>query len=174
MTAIVHSLNVERQRRLKAHATGTVIIKLICLDVTQESLTQAFEGDAEALAHLNDMRGWLNDCWATTGAGSGKKLSTELLRRADREKKAVDKARVAVIGDCTTVPAWAAWLVCLDALLHDTVVQWEGAADPCWQSLAQAWDSLADKFSGACIDDDRAEEIGTELYFRLVEELKWA
>ena len=107
--------------------------------------------------------------------GKGKPLSSAILRRADVESSAVDEARKSVIGTCTTVDAWAAWLICLDALIHDVICTWHpDGSRACWRYLGMTWETLARRFMSQCEDQGRAEEDGTAIYLKIVEATGWA
>lgn len=164
---------VRNVRQEKAHAHGTVVIKLTCVEVALMRLEEAFAHDKPALAHLAKIRRWLESCWRSAGQGSKRKLSAAVLRRVDDETAMVDAAKVAVTGTEWTVDVWASWLVCLDALIHDVVCTWEGGKTAGWRYLGMTWESLARQFLKAAEDGDRAEENGTAIYERIVEELEW-
>lgn len=175
-------------RQIQAHERGTVQIKLTCVEVALMQLEQVFLHEPQAVVHMAKIRRWLMACWETTGAppqrlidgvwrpvGRGKPLSAAVQRRADTESAAVDEARRSVIGKCATVDTWAAWLVALDALIHDVVCTWrpEGRR-ACWRYLGMTWETLAQQFLGQCGDQGRAEEDGTEIYERVMERTRWA
>lgn len=174
-------------RVLAAVARGTVIIKLICVEVSLASIERVLADQPAAVAHLTKIRRWLMRCWETTGAppqrlvdgawcpaGKGKPLSSTVQRRALTETAAIDDARHAVIGDCRTLEAWAAWMVCLDALIHDVVCTWRpDGRRACWRYLGQTWETLARQFLSQCEDGGKAEEDGTEIYERVIESTGW-
>lgn len=162
-------------RQERAHATGTVIIKLTCVEVSLLALEDAFRDEPAEAARLKKIRRWLESCWRTVGQGQRRKLSAALLRRVDDESALVDAARRAVIGEDWTVAAWAAWLVCLDALIHDVICTWPGGHSACWRYLGQTWETLARRFlAGAGGDAGGAEELGTAIYLETVEVTGWA
>lgn len=162
-------------RQERAHATGTVIIKLTCVEVSLLALEDAFRDEPAEAAHLKKIRRWLESCWRTAGQGQKRKLSAALLRRVDDESALVDAARRSVIGEDWTVPAWAAWLVCLDALIHDVICTWPGGHSACWRYLGQTWETLARRFlAGAGDDAGEAEDMGTRIYLETVEVTGWA
>jgi len=162
-------------RQERAHALGTVIIKLTCVEVSLLALEDAFRDEPAEAAHLKKIRRWLESCWRTVGQGQRRKLSAALLRRVDDESALVDKARRSVIGEDWTAEAWAAWLVCLDALIHDVICTWPGGHSACWRYLGQTWETLARRFlAGAGDGADRAEEMGTKIYERIDGKTRWA
>ena len=162
-------------RQERAHALGTVIIKLTCVEVALIALEDVFKDDRPESAHLKKIRRWLESCWRTVGQGQKRKLSAALLRRVDDESAMVDAARLSVVGREWTVAAWAAWLVCIDALIHDVICTWPGGHAACWRHLGQTWETLAKRFlAGAGDAAGRAEEMGTRIYLETVEVTGWA
>ena len=167
------ALRVMRQDR--AHALGTTIIKLTCVEVALIALEDVFKDDKAHAAHLKKIRRWLESCWRTAGQGQRRKLSAALLRRVDDESAMVDAARLSVVGREWTVPAWASWLVCLDALIHDVICTWPGGHAACWRYLGQTWETLARRFlAGAGGGAGQAEADGWEIYEQIVEVTGWA
>lgn len=167
--AAVRNIRVE-----KAHTLGTIQIKLTCVEITLAQLENVFAHDKAESAHLRKVRHWLERCWRSVGQGTGRKLSAEVMRRADRESAVVDDSRKAVIGKMATVDSWAAYLIALDALIHDVVCLWEGGKTACWRYLDQTWETVARRFLAACEDPDKAEENGTEIYLLIVDGNGWA
>ena len=162
-------------RQDRAHALGTTIIKLTCVEVALIALEDVFKDDKTHTAHLKKVRRWLESCWRTVGQGQKRKLSAALLRRVDDESAMVDAARLSVVGQEWTVAAWAAWLVCLDALVHDVICTWPGGHAACWRYLGQTWETLARRFlTGSGDAAGQAEADGTEIYERIVEVTGWA
>jgi hypothetical protein len=159
-------------RIAKAHAAGTVTIKLISVDVTLQRLELAYAEIPEAMANLKKIRRWLTRCWESVGAGK-KKLSAAVQRRADAETAAIDTIRARVLGTDWTAEHWTAWMIALDALIHDVVCCWEGGKAACWRYLGQTWDTLARRYLAQCQDGGRAEEMGTRIYLETVEALGW-
>lgn len=166
--AIVRNIRV-----LKARTLGTIQIKLTCVEITLAQLENVFAHDKAESAHLAKVRRWLERCWRSVGHGTGLKLSAEVMRRADRESAVVDDSRKAVIGKMATVDSWAAYLIALDALIHDVVCTWEGGKAACWRYLGMTWETLTRRFLAGCEAPDKAEENGTEIYLRIVEGTGW-
>ncbi len=175
-------------RVLAAIERGTVQIKLTCVEVALMGLEQILADQPSAVAHLAKIRRWLMRCWETTGAppqrlidgvwrpvGRGKPLSVVVQSRADTESAAVDDARRSVIGKCATVDTWAAWLIALDALIHDVICTWRpDGRRACWRYLGMTWETLTRRFLSQCEDQDQAEEDGTAIYLLIVERNGWA
>jgi len=156
-------------RRKKAEEKAGVVITMSCIEVALEQLEQTFSDQKPASRQLAKIRHWLEAVWKLLKA-DGKPLSAALLRRVDDEVEAMDAARAAVIGPCTTVPAWAAWLVSLDALLSDIRALWpEARKNAPWRYLCQTWDTWTRGFLVASKDSDTAEEKGFALFLRIIE-----
>ena len=156
-------------RRRKAEEKSKAIITLSCIEVALEHLERTFSDQKPATKQLAKIRHWLEAVWKLLKA-DGKPLAAALLRRVDEEVEAMDAARAAVIGPCTTVPAWAAWLVSLDALLSDIRVLWpEARKAACWRYLCQTFDTWTRGFLVASGDSDTAEVLGFALFLRIIE-----
>jgi|GEM_PF-5003808 len=175
-------------RQQAAHERGTVQIKLTCVEIALMQLEKVFAHEPGAMDHLRKIRRWSMRCWESTGApaqklvdgvwvpdGKGKPLSAAILRRADVESAAVDEARKSVIGKCATVDTWAAWLICLDALIHDVICTWHpDGLRACWRYLGMTWETLTRRFMSQCEDQGKAEDDGMAIYLLIVERNGWA
>lgn len=172
-TTTIRPVPASNARIARAHAAGTVTIKLISVDVTLQRLELAYADVPEAMAHLAKIRRWLMRCWESVGAGK-KKLSAALQRRADAETAKIDEIRASILGGDWSAEHWTAWMIALDALIHDVVCCWEGGKTACWRYLGQTWETLARQYLAQCQDGGRAEEMGTAIYLEAVEVLGWA
>ncbi len=170
--ARVSKADLRSLRQERAQVLGTIQIKLTFVDIALFKLEEVFAHDKAMSRHLAKIRRWLEACWRSVGQGSGRRLSAEVLRRADREAALVDEARRSVLGDCNTPAAWAAWLVALDAVLHDVVVSMV-RRPRCWGYLGQTWDTLARHFLERSGDPGRAEEQGTEIFLEIERRTGW-
>lgn len=186
-TAAARNIRVE-----KAHARGTVLVKLTILEICLSRIESDFEHTKKERAHLLKVRGWLMRCWEAAGAppqkktidtagnvvwlpaGKAKPLAAPLQRRIDDEPAAFDRAVKAVVGVGLTLDKWASILVALDALIHDVVCTWEGGKAACWRYFGQTWETMAQTFLAACEDADGAERSGTEIYLKATEVTGWA
>ncbi len=160
-------------RQERAHIIGTWQIKLTVVEVALFQLEHVFREKKTVSDHLAKIRRWLEECWRSVGQGGGKPLSAEVQRRADRESAMVDAARRAVVGDCTTPGHWAAWLLCIDALIQDVEASIIRGRPRCWSYLGQTWGTLTRQFL-ARAGDDSAEAAGMEIYERVTEVTGWA
>jgi len=162
-------------RQERAHIIGTWQIKLTVVEVALMTLEIVCANDKAMVRQFAKIRHWLEECWIFLGQGSGKKLSAEVQRRADRESALVDDALRSVVGDCTTPEAWAARLVSIDAMIQDVVASMVKGRPRCWGYLGQTWGTLARRFLAG--DGDaagKAEEMGTRIYLETVEVTGWA
>ncbi len=160
-------------RQERAHIIGTWQIKLTVVEVALMQIEHVYRSRKSVSAHLAKIRRWLDECWRSVGQGAGKPLSAEVQRRADRESAMVDAARRAVVGDCTTPGQWAAWLLCIDALIQDVETSIIQGRPRCWSYLGQTWGTLTRQFL-ARAGDESAEAAGMEIYLRLDEQTRWA
>ncbi len=159
-------------RQERAQLLGTIQIKLTVVEIALTTLEGVFAHAKGRSRHLAKVRRWLEECWQSVGQGSGKPLSAEVQRRADRESALVDEARRSVVGPCDTPDDWAAWLVAIDALLHDVVVSLI-KRPRCWGYLAQTWETLARLFLAHCVDAPSAEANGTAIYLETIKRTGW-
>ncbi|MHC1788583.1 hypothetical protein [Solidesulfovibrio sp.] len=161
-------------RQDRAHIIGTWQIKLTVVEVALMTLEIVCANDKALAARLAKIRRWLEECWVSIGQGSGKKLSAEVQRRADRESALVDDALRSVVGDCTTPEAWAARLVAIDAMIGDVVASMVKGRPRCWGYLGQTLGTLARRFLRGSADPGQAEADGWEIYERTEEKTRWA
>jgi hypothetical protein len=169
MTYPPESRPSKTMRQERAQIIGTWQIKLTVVEVALFQLEHVYRERRSVSAHLAKIRRWLEECWRSVGQGAGKPLSAEVQRRADM----VDAARRAVVGDCTTPGQWAAWLLCIDALIQDVEASIIRGRPRCWSYLGQTWGTLARQFLDRA-GDERAEEAGMEIYLRIAEVTGWA
>lgn len=155
------------------HEQGTVQLRLLCVQAAITPLIDAFKSPHSHASYLKKVQYWLNRCWKTAGVGNPEKLSRRTMRRADPETAVVDRVKGEVLGDTWDVDVWAAWLVFLDAITHDTHATWPAGDVQCWQSLSNNLDELTDQFLKACGDRSKAEKMGFEVYLRAMEGTRW-
>ena len=165
-------IRVLRQER--AHIIGTWQIQLTVVEVALLTLEIVCTNDKALARHLAKIRRWLEACWKSVGQGSGKRLSAEVQRRADRESALVDEALRSVVGDCTTPEKWAARLVSIDAMIQDVVASIIQGRPRCWGYLEQTWGTLVRRFLRGSVDPEKAEADGTTIYERTIEMTRWA
>lgn len=160
-------------RQIAAYHRGTAQIKVSHLAIWFTIWAQEFQDDAALMALYHDVDQWLPRCMKACGADPKGHVANPVKKRAEAEIQQIERARIAAIGNVPlSMPAWAAWWVYMDAVIHDVVCCWPGGRAQCWLSLGAAVEAIARAMLRRA--GGEGEEAGSGLYEQAMKVVGWA
>ncbi|EHJ49569.1 hypothetical protein DFW101_3573 [Solidesulfovibrio carbinoliphilus subsp. oakridgensis] len=153
------------------HHLGTLQIKMSLAAVWVSRMAHEFEADPE----ITQLVGWMEPpflaCLRECGADSDQHIRPTVCRRAEREIRDFERIRMRHLGHPMDADGWAAWLVTLDAIVHDAIAEWAGGE--CWDELAKRFRSVTRIFLSKAKNPKQAEWKGALVYQQGAKELNW-